>query len=56
MNKKFNNQDKVLALIANFIDRKNQLFAIDVLKLLPKEFKLILAGPLKKKIAYIFKT
>ena len=44
---KFNQNDIVLSLIANFIDRKNQLFVIDVLKLLPKEFKLILAGPLK---------
>ena len=53
---KFNNQDKVLALIANFIDRKNQLFAIDVLKLLPKEFKLILAGPLKKENSLYFQN
>ena len=44
---KFNQNDIVLSLIANFIDRKNQLFAIDVLNLLPEKFKLILAGPLK---------
>ena len=45
---KFNRNDIVLSLVANFIDRKNQLFALDVLKLLPKKFKLILAGPLKR--------
>ena len=44
---KFNQDDVVLNLVANFIDRKNQLFALDVLNLLPKKFKLILAGPLK---------
>ena len=44
---KFNQNDVVLNLVANFIDRKNQLFAIEVLSLLPKKFKLILAGPLK---------
>lgn len=43
----FNKNDILLSLIANFIDRKNQLFVIDVLKLLPKNFKLIMAGPLK---------
>ncbi|MDB3938713.1 glycosyltransferase [Candidatus Pelagibacter sp.] len=44
---KFNQNDVVLNLVANFIDRKNQLFAIDVLSKLPEKFKLILAGPLK---------
>ena len=44
---KFNQNDIVLNLVANFIDRKNQLFAIDVLSKLPEKFKLILAGPLK---------
>ncbi len=44
---KFNQDDIVLNLVANFIDRKNQLFVLDVLSLLPKNFKLILAGPLK---------
>ncbi len=44
---KFNQNDKVLNLVANFVDRKNQLFAIDVLSFLPNHFKLILAGPLK---------
>ena len=44
---KFNQNDILLNLVANFIDRKNQLFALDVLNLLPEKFKLILAGPLK---------
>ena len=44
---KFNQNDILLNLVANFIDRKNQLFALDVLNLLPKKYKLILAGPLK---------
>ena len=44
---KFDQNDVVLSLVANFIDRKNQLFALEVLNLLPKNFKLILAGPLK---------
>jgi glycosyltransferase involved in cell wall biosynthesis len=45
---KFNQNDIVMCLVANFIDRKNQLFALEVLSLLPKNFKLILSGPLKK--------
>jgi glycosyltransferase involved in cell wall biosynthesis len=45
---KFNQNDIVLNLVANFIDRKNQLFALDVLSCLPNRYKLILAGPLKK--------
>ena len=45
---RFSENDIVLNLVANFIDRKNQLFALDVLNLLPDKFKLILAGPLKK--------
>jgi len=44
---KFNHNDIVLCLVANFIDRKNQLFALEVLSLLPEKFKLILSGPLK---------
>ena len=45
---KFGKNDVVLSLIANFIDRKNQLFALKVLSLLPDNFKLVLAGPVKK--------
>lgn len=45
---KFDKEDVVLSLIANYIDRKNQLFAIKVLSILPDNFKLVLAGPVKK--------
>ncbi len=51
---KFNQNDLVLNLVANFIDRKNQLFVLDVLSLLPEKFKLILAGPLKKENNFYF--
>jgi len=44
---KFGEDDIVLSLIANYIDRKNQLFALEVLKKLPTQYKLVLAGPLK---------
>lgn len=53
---RFNQNDIVLNLVANFIDRKNQLFALDVLRLLPKKFKLILAGPLKKQNEVYFQN
>jgi len=36
---------KVILSIAKFMPRKNQIFMIDVLKNLPANFKLILAGP-----------
>ena len=52
---KFSPNDILLNLVANFIDRKNQLFALDVLNLLPKNFKLILAGPLKRENNEYFK-
>lgn len=53
---KFNQEDIVLTLIANFVDRKNQLFALDVLNLLPNNFKLILAGPLKNENNFYLKS
>ncbi len=53
---KFNQEDIVLTLIANFVDRKNQLFALDVLNILPNNFKLILAGPLKNENNFYFKS
>ena len=53
---KFSENDIVLNLVANFLDRKNQLFALDVLNLLPKKFKLILAGPLKKQNELYFQN
>ncbi|WP_435166684.1 glycosyltransferase family 4 protein [Candidatus Pelagibacter bacterium nBUS_28] len=52
---KFNQNDIVLNLVANFVDRKNQLFSIDVLNFLPNNFKLILAGPLKTENYEYFK-
>jgi glycosyltransferase involved in cell wall biosynthesis len=53
---KFNQDDIVLNLVANYIDRKNQLFALEVLNMLPKKFKLLLAGPLKDEGAKYFKN
>ena len=53
---KFNQGDIVLNLVANYIDRKNQLFALEVLNILPKNFKLLLAGPLKDEGAEYFKN
>ena len=44
---KFKKTDKVLVLIANYIDRKNHLLAVEALSSLPVEYKLLLAGPLK---------
>lgn len=51
---RFSKNDILLSLVANFIDRKNQLFALDVLNLLPKKYKLILVGPLKNENEYYF--
>lgn len=45
---KFEDTDIILSCVANYIPRKNQIFLIDVLKGLPPEFKLLLAGPLKR--------
>lgn len=44
----FNENDKVLSIVANIIPRKNQIFALKVLKELPKEYKIVIAGPLKE--------
>jgi len=44
---KFYENDIVLSLVANCIEGKNQLFALEVLSILPKKFKLVLAGPVK---------
>lgn len=43
---KFSAGDKLLMYIAKYISRKNHAFLIDVLKLLPGEYKLFLGGPL----------
>ncbi len=45
---KFNENDTLLSVIANFIENKNQLFVLDVLALLPENYKLLLVGPLKQ--------
>jgi glycosyltransferase involved in cell wall biosynthesis len=45
---KFNKKDRVMCIIANYNNGKNQLFGLEVLSLLPKKYKLILAGPLKE--------
>jgi len=44
----FNENDKVLCIIANIIPNKNQLFALEVLNKLPNEYKIVIAGPLKE--------
>lgn len=42
----FVQDDIVLVSVAKFMPRKNQLFLLDVLALLPPRYKLVLAGPL----------
>ncbi|WP_131825364.1 glycosyltransferase family 4 protein, partial [Salinivibrio sp. IB868] len=44
---KFHESDIILCHVANYIDRKNQLFSVELLAALPDKFKLVLAGPLK---------
>lgn len=47
--KKNNNFEKIILLNINqFIPRKNQIFLIEVMKLLPEKYKLVLAGPTTK--------
>ena len=41
----FTNDDVVLMHIASFIKRKNHIFLLDVLKSLPRNYKLCLGGP-----------
>ena len=43
----FNENDNVLAIIANIIPNKNQLFCLKLLNQLPENYKLIIGGPLK---------
>lgn len=45
---KFAIDDNIIVSIATFLDRKNQLFLVEVLDKLPFTYKLILAGPVKK--------
>ncbi len=51
---KFDHNDIVLTLVANFKENKNQLFTLDVLRLLPSNFKLILSGPLNSENNFYF--
>ena len=44
----FNESDIVLAIVANIIPRKNQFFCLEFLIRLPENYKLLIAGPLKK--------
>ena len=44
---KFNKNHKVITCIANFTKNKNQIFLIDLLKKLPKNYRMVLNGPLK---------
>lgn len=43
---KFNENDKLLVYVANYRPSKNHGFLLDVMKLLPDEFKLYLGGPI----------
>ena len=43
----FNENDKVLSIIANILPRKNQLFCLKLINKLPKNYKLLIGGPLK---------
>lgn len=43
---KIKNTSKILLNIGQFIPRKNQIFLIEMMKFLPKNFKLIICGPL----------
>tara|TARA_B100000795_G_scaffold24392_1_gene16318 strand:- start:560 stop:1735 length:1176 start_codon:yes stop_codon:yes gene_type:complete len=43
----FSNKDIVLIHIASYMKQKNHIFILDILKKLPKNFKLYLAGPVE---------
>jgi glycosyltransferase involved in cell wall biosynthesis len=45
---RFSEHDIVLVHLANYIPRKNHIFLVEVMKFLPNEYKLVLAGPLKE--------
>jgi glycosyltransferase involved in cell wall biosynthesis len=51
----FSNDDYIITSVATFLDRKNQLFLVDVLNKLPQQYKLVLAGPVKKEHISYFK-
>lgn len=41
----FGEQDIVITMVAKFMPQKNQIFMLDVIRFLPEEYKLLLAGP-----------
>ena len=43
----FSNQDIILTHIASYMRQKNHIFILDILKKLPKNFKLYLGGPVE---------
>ena len=43
---RFGMDDVLLVYVSYFIPRKNQIFLLDVMKRLPEEYKLLLAGPI----------
>ena len=43
---RFSKDDKLITYVAKYMPRKNHIFLLDVLKQLPPDFKLLLAGPL----------
>ncbi|QKF81105.1 glycosyltransferase family 4 protein [Halarcobacter ebronensis] len=45
---KFSQDDIVLVHLANYRPSKNHIFLVEMMKYLPNNFKLLLAGPLKK--------
>jgi len=51
---KFSDQDTVLCHIGSLCDRKNHIFLLDVLRLLPYHFKLVIGGPENKREPYMF--
>ena len=42
-------KNKILLNVGQFMPRKNQKFLVQIMKFLPKNFKLILCGPLVSK-------
>ena len=52
---KFTKKDIVLSSLGSLVSRKNHIFLLDVLKILPKKFKLIIVGPINKKEVNYFK-
>lgn len=45
----FGDKDILLIYVSCFIPRKNQIFLLDVMKILPEKYKLVLAGPVVEK-------